>query len=263
MLKQFLRDLTPAKLQVPVKYVINDWRGQLEKELQLLRWLVKPGGRAIDVGGNRGVYAYALWRLAAMVEVFEPNPICAEVLAAWAAGKASVALHTVALSDTAGAAELHIPIDVAGVEHDASASLEHADFASVRNETVVLRTLDSFAFENVAFVKIDVEGHEFNVLRGAENLLRAQRPSVLVEIEQRHCQWPIDEVFGLLTGWGFRGFFLDAGRLRPLAAFDLARDQRPEDFAYPHGRYINNFLFLHQDRLQHGDYVGLMRAWGG
>lgn len=263
MLKQWLRDLVPAKLQVPVKYVINDWRGQLEKELQLLRWLVSPDGRAIDVGGNRGVYAYALWRLGARVEVFEPNSECAKVLAAWAAGKPSVALHTVALSDTAGTGELYIPVDVSGVEHDASASLEHSNFASLRNESVALHTLDSFAFENVAFVKIDVEGHELNVLRGAENLLRTQRPSVLVEIEQRHCRWPIDKVFGLLTGWGFQGFFLDAGRLQPLTSFDLERDQQLEDLANQRGRYINNFLFLHQDRLQQGDYAELKRAWGG
>ena len=263
MLKQWLRELLPVTLQVPAKYVINAWRGQLEPELKLLRLLVKPGDHAIDVGGNRGVYAYALSRLGAKVEVFEPNPVCAKVVEPWASDKKTVVLHKVALSDTEGVAELHIPIDDAGIEHDASASLEHADFTSVRNESVALRTLDSFAFEQVGFVKIDVEGHEFNVLRGGENLLRNQRPSVLVEIEQRHSQRPINEIFGLLMGWGFQGFFLDAGRLTPLASFDLARDQRMEDFAGRSGRYINNFLFLHEGRLAQGNYTSLFQEWGG
>ena len=42
-MKNFLRSLVPTSVQVPVKYMINKWRSQLEAELQLLPFLVKRG----------------------------------------------------------------------------------------------------------------------------------------------------------------------------------------------------------------------------
>ena len=49
-------------------------------------------------------------------------------------------------------------------------------------EQAELRTLDSFGFENVSLIKIDVEGHENQVLAGAANLIRASKPAILIEI---------------------------------------------------------------------------------
>lgn len=261
MLKNRIRDLVPVSFQVPAKYFINAFRGQLEPELKLLRSLVKQGERAIDVGGNRGVYAYKLYRLGVRVDVFEPNPLCMSVLSAWFFGKVGVNLHSFALSDTKGEADLNIPLDSVGIEHDASATLENTDFFALRKERVALRTLDSFGFDGVGFIKIDVEGHEYSVLRGAENLLRSQRPSVLVEIEQRHCQQPISSTFGLLEELSYKGFFLDKGRLLPLRYFDLDRDQQLENFGKPNKRYINNFLFLSQEHIKNGVYADSFRIW--
>ena len=95
MMKNFLRSLVPSSLQVPVKYMINKWRSQLEAELKLLPFLVKRGETVIDIGGNRGQYTYALWQLGSKVQVFEPNPVCSRVLMAWASSKNSVSVHQV------------------------------------------------------------------------------------------------------------------------------------------------------------------------
>ena len=176
--------------------------------MKFLTLLVRQDDVAIDIGGNRGVYAYQLWRLGASVEVFEPNPICFSVLESWAVGKPGVHLHSVALSSRAGSANLHIPIDGAGVEHDASASIEQTGFAQTRDQLVSLQTLDSYRFENVALIKIDVEGHEYAVLDGASATLTSSRPALLVEIEQRHSGRPISEVFDKVQSYGYQGFFL-------------------------------------------------------
>ena len=56
-LKNFFRDLLPERYQVPVKYHYNRIKSRLEPELDLLRFLVKENDLAIDVGGNRGIYA--------------------------------------------------------------------------------------------------------------------------------------------------------------------------------------------------------------
>ena len=153
-LKTVIRDLLPERYQVPLKYLYGWLRGGLEEEMRFLPVLVGQGDRVIDIGGNRGVYAYRLWRLGAKVEVFEPNPTCFAVQQSWATGKPSVHLYSVALSSYSGSANLHIPVDEAGVEHDASASIEQSGFVQARDQLVSLATLDSYRFENVGLTRL-------------------------------------------------------------------------------------------------------------
>lgn len=244
-LKTHARDLMPPRLQVPAKYWYSKLRGSLEPEMKLLPFLVESGEQAIDVGGNRGVYTYDLWRRGCHVEVFEPNPICCKVLQAWSSGRRCVNVHPVALSRSEGSATLHIPRDSSGLEHDASASIEQAGGGEIRDEVVATRTLDSYAFPDPRFVKIDVEGHEQSVIDGANATLQRCRPILLIEVEQRHNKGPIQEVFQCLLDLGYTGMFLKGGRLRTLNDFRQERDQSAAEFGRGLGTYINNFLFLH------------------
>lgn len=255
-LKSIVRDQVPLGWQVPLKYWYSWLRGSLEVEMSILKHLFCKGSCVIDVGGNRGVYAYRLWKLGAHVEVFEPNPACLRVLESWAEGKNHVHVHGVALSNRAGEASLHIPVDQAGVEHDASASIEHTGFDHARDQPVRLASLDSFGFKKVALIKIDVEGHEYSVIEGAAHLLKDSKPALLVEIEQRHSGRPIAEVFAVILGYGYDGFFMRGPRLVPLSEFDVARDQAAENLGGYGGHYINNFFFFHRDRLADGEYCG-------
>lgn len=259
-LKTRLRDLLPIKYQVPSKYWYGRISGSLEDEMDILCFLVKNADRVIDIGGNRGVYAYRFWALKSAVEVFEPNPICFDVLAAWANDKEAVRLHPVALSNQSGSADLHIPIDENGVEHDASASIEQSGFISARNQSVPLRTLDSYQFMDVALIKIDVEGHEYSVLEGSTATLASSQPAILVEIEQRHNGRPINEVFQKITGLGYRGFFLEGDLLKSLDEFEPNRHQALENFSKRSAYYINNFLFLHQSKIESGIYERLLKS---
>jgi FkbM family methyltransferase len=261
VLKKWFRDFLPTKFQVPVKFLVNSLRGQLESELKLLRLIIQPNDHTIDIGGNRGVYVYQLWRLGANVQVFEPNPICANVLKAWAEGKGQVKVYNCALSDQAGNSVLHIPQDESGFEHDASASLEHGDFVKARHIKVELCTLDGFEFSNISFIKIDVEGHEASVLRGAEQTIRGSSPALLIEIEQRHNQRNITEIFSELVSWGYRGYFFDKGKLQSLNSFVVDRDQSLNNFGVANARYINNFLFLADCRIQRFEYKRLLQEY--
>ncbi len=63
---------------------------------------------------------------------------------------------------------------------------------------VPLKTVDSFCFSNVGFMKIDVEGHEPAVLRGAQMLLTASRPALLIDLEVRHNPRVFEEVWSVL-----------------------------------------------------------------
>jgi FkbM family methyltransferase len=257
-MKTLIRDSLPMKWQVPVKYWYNRMCGTLEAEMQILESLVRAGDRVIDVGGNRGVYAYKLWRLGADVDVFEPNPACVRVLKAWAARKPRARIYPVALSNRNGSANLHIPVDHDGVEHDASASIEHSAFENNRDEVVVLRTLDSCGIDQVGLIKIDVEGHEHDVIEGAAITLNSMKPALLIEIEQRHNARPMKEVFEQVAAFGYHGFFLDQGKMKELKDFSVSRDQSSDNFGKRGARYINNFVFLHRNKLADGVYANLL-----
>lgn len=245
-LKTLLVGLVPKRLSLPVRYHYNRLSGRLEPELALLRTWVRPGTRALDVGANIGFYAYALSRLAAQVESFEPVPACVDVLKSY--GARNIRVHNVALSDRPGHAVLQIP-RVGGRLATARAHLDVRVQEEAHDRlTVQLRTLDSYAFDNVSFLKIDVEGHEMGVLRGARETILRNKPVLLVEVEQRHMEGrPITEVFGFITEMGYTGSFLRWGQERPLPEFDVQRDQlsligRLETEGESVG-YVNNFIF--------------------
>jgi hypothetical protein len=163
----------------------------------------------------------------------------------------NVRLYRVALSDSAGALTLYTPILDGRLESGLS-SFESPITPHTRVD-VEVRTLDSFAFRDISFIKIDVEGHESAVLRGALESLRRDRPMLLVEIEERHRRTPVGEVFEFLRREGYRAYFRDAQhRTRPISEYDIALHQRAWRHDVMDRRYINNFLFLHdQDHRSH------------
>jgi FkbM family methyltransferase len=174
-----IKNLLPARLYYPYK-IRREVRG-VEPELAMLGELVPAGCTAIDVGANRGYYSWALSRAGATVEAFEPNPVLAR-FAQTKLGK-RVRLHEVALSDHAGVATLYIPRRASGSSLHIIGNLDnvyaHDDVDEIQ---VRLATLDSYGFKNVGFLKIDVEGSEMEVLAGARETIRVNRPSMLIEL---------------------------------------------------------------------------------
>lgn len=253
-IKGVVRDLLPARWQVPIKHLYLKAAGGLEAELGLLPLLIRPGQRALDIGANYGTYALTLTRLGARVDLFEPNPVIAAVLAAWARGKTGVEVHALALSDRSGMADLVIP-GADGVEHDSSAAIAGGAVASGRRVEVPLAPLDSLEITDAALIKIDVEGHEGAVLRGAAATIVASSPALIVEIEQRHIPRPIDAAFDDVLAQGYRGWFLCDGALLPLARFDAALHQR---FGEPGRPYCNNFIFLAEACIARGEYTAFL-----
>ncbi len=108
-------------------------------------------------------------------------------------------------------------------------------------------------------MKIDVEGHEQAVLRGARNLIASSQPTVLIESEERHGNGAVLATKAFFDELGYEGFFLQAGQLRRMGSFDPERDQRIENAKQVNGgktnQYINNFLFIHRDRRNVQDRV--------
>ena len=88
-------------------------------------------------------------------------------------------------------------------------------------------------------IKCDVEGHELEVFRGGERLLRAQRPILVFECEARHHRHDTPAaVFAFLAGLGYEGRFFAREGLLPIEVFDPARHG-----AQSSPEYANNFVF--------------------
>jgi len=237
-----VRQLLPPRFQPLVRFQYERWRGLLERELPLFCAMVQPNDLVVDVGANVGIYMHALARRGAVVEAFEPQPWCVDVLRAYATSNPRVHVHGAALGAVPGRAELRVPI-VDGRLLRGSASLVETDrLGTSETIDVEIRTLDSFWFDRVKAMKIDVEGAEVGVIRGAAATIERAHPVLLVEIEQRHHGGPIGEVFREIEGMGYRGEFLLPGKgWRPIAEFRAEVHQRLSDLN--DGVYINNFLF--------------------
>lgn len=237
-----IRERLPAAWQPPIRFLYEQSRGLLERELSIVASMVHRGDHVADIGANHGLYTHALARRGAVVEAFEPQPECVAVLQAYAARRpGGVRVHPVALSAAAGIGTLHVP---RGSESSPSASLRSSDDSNATLE-IKLERLDTFELFDLMFIKIDVEGAELDVLRGAEETLRRCRPVLLVEVEQRHHREPIAEVFREILAFGYAAAFLDgSGRFRGLSAFDVERDQvEAACLADRRQPYINNFFF--------------------
>ena len=131
--------------------------------------LMPAGGAAIDAGANVGVLATLLAARAGptgRVECFEPHPLLVPRLRDNVGPH--VAVHAVALSDRAGVARLTVPPEFA--TNEGLARL--ADGPTGDGFDVPTATLDGlFPGDRFDVLKLDVEGHEAAVLRGASALL--------------------------------------------------------------------------------------------
>jgi FkbM family methyltransferase len=211
-----------------------------EPELRHLDDFVPKGKAAVDVGAWWGPWSYWLARRSPQVFTFEPNNAVFSGLSS--AMPPNVKLRNVAVSDHEATSSLWAP--PTGKRGEGRASLNARPGWVEQTTTTV--TLDSFGLENVGFMKIDVEGHELEVLRGASELIASQRPNVVIEVEHGD----VDGVFAWFAEREYEGTFYDRG-WRPLADWDRELAERMSKRQIGMLRasllskehYINNFLF--------------------
>lgn len=230
-------------MRLPLKYHVRNFRNRLEPEIKLLRQLVDPNRRAIDIGANDGMYSYALAQYCAVVEAFEPQIECTQAIADYskATGKI-INLHHVGLSDQNGFMTLYVPIENRQRITGLGSFNTHPGAVDVLH--VPVQKLDDYQFKDVAFLKIDVEGHESQVIDGGKETIKREKPNLLIEIEQRHlAEKSIDQVFGQIYSLGYKGFFLYERQLISLKEFrhELHQGYFPETIRSP--EYVRNFIF--------------------
>ncbi|GAA3822063.1 hypothetical protein GCM10022403_064470 [Streptomyces coacervatus] len=227
---------------------------RFEPELARLPDLCPPGcGTAVDVGGWYGPWTRRLATRAHQVVTVEPVPHLARLLTS--AAPPNVRVVQAAASDRPGTARLWLPPDDAGDR--GVSSLVRRDIHA-RALYVPCVTLDELALQDVGFIKIDVDGNELAVLRGATGLLARDRPALFIELESRiQTITPVITYLSLLR---YDGWVLPGDSWVPLAKFPLEAHQASASHVATQGllgrvlpfrkhpRYVNSVLFLPDGR---------------
>jgi FkbM family methyltransferase len=225
---------------------------QYDPELWLVRSLCDPARVSLDIGACFGEYSVAMLESSLSVIAFEPQPSQARALAAmFDTVGAPVQVEAVALSDQSGVTAMRVlESDPGRSTIDSANPLIDEDGSRVGTIEVPVRRLDDLALGDVGFVKIDVEGHELAVLRGAAETLKRNRPPLLVEAEERHHRNAVAAITEFLSALGYSGYFDVDGTRRPIDEFHPDEHQNPSNIAswkdhwVKRGVYVNNFLFL-------------------
>lgn len=188
-------------------------------------------GVLFDVGANNGAYAKFLHLLApaARIYAFEPHPRTFATLRENIVSP-GVTLVNLALSDQAGQLRL---FDFAAADGSTQASLSAAAVglfaAEMVEHQVTCTTIDAFmhehGIERIEFLKIDTEGFDINVLRGAKQAL-AERRIGMIQFEfipaNIAVRVTMRDFFDALPTYRIFRLCLN-GSLLPLAPYDVKR----------------------------------------
>ena len=182
--------------------------------------IIQKGDTVLDIGANIGYTTNLMAVLTGnpgKVYAFEPHPDILDtylkdnIALLQTAGFQNVSLFPIALSDTQGTGTLHIPrgfdknIGIASLEKDA----EHMEEIAITLDTLD-HVLQAVLQNNqpIRLMKIDVEGHEMAVFKGAETLLKAKLISHI--IFEGHEKYK-NEVIDALKHYGYTIFKINKG----------------------------------------------------
>ena len=243
LLKKLVEKVFPVKQQLRLRYLYARIFNKLDEEMLHVTKLLQNKRRFLYIGANMGIYSFYFHNMFENINAFEPLAEITKRLAALQSD--SLTIHNVALSNKKGKLEFYIP-SINGELMPSLASLEKRDVGNeerIEERIVDVDTVDNYGFDDVDLIKIDVEGHEQFVILGAIETIKRTRPILIVEIEQRHINTDINEVFQTILNLGYNGFFLQNGTLYPLESFSYKSNQMPFLQNVMAKEYVNNFIF--------------------
>ena len=172
-------------------------------EIEVVTRAAKAGTAVIDVGANIGYFTAAVAAHRPDVRVLAVEPLAGNLAAlddlVRSSGLSNIAVYATAVGATAGFANFETPAEDGAF---ARVTGEPVDVSSESTWPVV--TLDSVWEEAgrpaVSVVKIDVEGYEADVLKGAGQLLEARSPVLLLEANDDQARQLLAE---LLLPYGY------------------------------------------------------------
>ena len=210
---------------------------------------IKPGMVVFDVGANIGYFTTVLARLvgnAGAVHAFEPSPREFGRIGRTLGNNQqnNVLLNQTALSEKTGRVTMNIAKTENWAALNTMGNITHPaaqgeDFEQVE---VLMDTIDNYVkaggIKRVDLIKIDVEGAELMVLKGAADTLKRHKPQIICEFSDLTTKgfgYQAKEIFNWLTGQGYRAF-------RITNQGDVFPEPIKEHYDY------DNLLFRSEDR---------------
>jgi len=193
--KEFVATISggPAKgLVFPVQMPQDKlmWIGTWELDFaDTLYRYIEPGWICYDIGGYKGYYAGIMaLKGAAEVFVFEPMPANAEKIKKLIALNSNlpIQLKEYAVSDTCGKVSFKLmPEETMGKLEKSSFQENEKEVSQLVVDCITIDYLVNKGFPSPDFIKIDVEGAEEFVLKGAKDLLGKMKPVLMIEIHSK------------------------------------------------------------------------------
>ena len=217
-------------------------KNNYEKELSIIGNFTDKNKEAVDVGVYRGVYTYKLSKEFKHVHAFEPNPLIYPFLEKNLTKIVkNMTLKNLALSDSNGDVNLRIPsrsksifkTNYEEIYKLGCATIHEGNKIDNKNNFKVkkIKLDDLLEDKNISFVKIDVEGHEREVITGSKKIIKKNKPVLLVEIEERHNNLSVLDTIEFIKNFGYNSYFVADGNIKDIKKL---KDINSE----------NNFLFI-------------------
>jgi FkbM family methyltransferase len=182
-----------------------------EPEIRLLKYLVDPRRVAVDIGAADGIYALHLGRLAHHCIAFEPNPYSYSQLKRVLP---EIEIHQAAVSSVDGETVLRVPV-VKGIPYFGWGTIEPKNQLSELPphtlQEIKVRTIraDHMTLGDIGFIKIDVEGHELEVLSGLLETIERCLPNLVIEIGAAERGGSLSRILQWLEPLGYVALRLD------------------------------------------------------
>ncbi len=214
-----------------------------EEDLIMLNYIIRQGDHVLDIGANVGLYTKFMSQGAGKggrVLSFEPIPETYRYLQnnIRKLKLENVTALNIAVSASKGTATMQIPLFSDSRPNFYEAAITDNQNAGLTSIDVKTDTIDAICSHyqiNPSFIKCDVEGHEWSVFRGAENILTTYKPILLIEINSGFAEPNSNaaQLVSYLTKMGYDAYINDGNKLKMLQS-----DQKV------------NYYFLTSDHVQ-------------
>ncbi len=214
--------------------------GGVEEEMKLLGLLCDKTKTSLDVGAKVGMFSYRLLPLSKKVIAFEPIPELYQLIVKSMGKDPKLKIENYALSETRGSSIIRIPIQSFGFPKYGRSTIENANLLpyenikSIQEITVKLEKLDDVVNEEVGFIKIDVEGHEFSVLKGGKKLIAKHHPSFIIESQDILFKGSVNKIATFLEKLGYEAYFIYDSKVDYSKNFSVEKHPGVLNFVYVH-----------------------------
>jgi FkbM family methyltransferase len=174
--------------------VLKSFNIETEPDLLIVKEILSTGDFVIDIGANIGIYTKYLSEFVettGKVMSIEPIPITYSFLLnnIEKLKLINVETHNIAIAEKEMTSEMFVPTGISGEYYsraklfDTNDKITEMNLRTIEVKLVPLDMLVNSLDRSISFIKIDVEGFELSVLKGAKKTLENNKPSLLVEIE--------------------------------------------------------------------------------